>query len=110
VIPARRSYDVSQVRETSLKRQLEKADQDGAILAVCLFGSAARIERTASSDVDVAIVLRDPKPDRLVASRRRLEYMELQGLDVHVVQPLPIYIWQRVLKEGRVLFVRDDER
>ena len=95
--------------ETSLKRLLEKAERDEAILAVFLFGSVARGERTATSDVDVALVMRDPSLDAAEVFRKRLEYMELPGLDVHVFQRLPIYVRQRVLKEGRVLFVRNED-
>jgi predicted nucleotidyltransferase len=97
------------MNETSLERLLGKAERDEAVLAVFLFGSAARGERTAESDVDVALVMGDPSLDAVEVFRKRLEYMELPGLDVHVFQQLPIYIRHRVLKEGRVLFVRNED-
>ena len=42
-------------------------------------------------------------------SRKRLEYLAQVDLDVHIFQALPLYIRSRVLKEGRVLFVRNED-
>lgn len=78
------------------------------MLAVILFGSAARGEATSSSDLDVCLVL-DPgtasQPER-----RRLEYLAGFDLDVQVFQALPLYVRRRVLREGQVLLSKDDDR
>ena len=93
---------------------LEQAREDTAVLAVILFGSAARGEATPASDVDVCLVL-EPWEDRPAAqdpstlARKRVEYLHLD-LDVKLFQQLPLYVRHRVLKEGRVLFVRDTDR
>jgi uncharacterized protein len=42
-------------------------------------------------------------------SRKRLEYLAQVDLDVQIFQALPLYIRSRVLKEGRVLFVRNED-
>ena len=64
----------------ALNRLLERARRDPDVLAVILFGSRARGEASAGSDLDVAIF-----------------------------QQVPLYIRSRVLREGTVLFVRDEE-
>jgi predicted nucleotidyltransferase len=94
--------------EPYLERLLSSASADPEILAVILFGSSARDEMTASSDIDICLVFRLGKADRLALSRKRLEYAE-SDIDVQIFQFLPIYIRRRVLKEGKVLFCRDEE-
>jgi predicted nucleotidyltransferase len=42
----------------ALRRLLERASEDPAVLAVLLFGSAARGEGTETSDVDVCVAFR----------------------------------------------------
>ncbi|MGH7770740.1 MAG: type VII toxin-antitoxin system MntA family adenylyltransferase antitoxin [Candidatus Binatia bacterium] len=92
-----------------LEGVLTQAEQDAELLAVLLFGSAARQQETPTSDLDVCLVLLPQKYDNLALSRKRLEYMKHFDLDVHIFQQLPLYIRQRVVKEGRVLFCRDEE-
>ncbi len=53
--------------------------------------------------------------DKLLAQAGRdtdvlLEYLAQFDLDVQIFQALPLYIRSRVLKEGQVLFVRDEDR
>jgi predicted nucleotidyltransferase len=100
-------------RQTAeVNRLLTKARHDGDVLAVLLFGSVARDEQTPRSDIDVCLVLVPPTAPRTCASVacKRLEYLPHVDLDVHIFQALPLYIWKRVLKEGRILFVRDEDR
>lgn len=95
--------------ETKLKKLIDKATQDEEILAVILFGSHARGEATPASDIDVCLVLAGRNHDPLFLSRKRLDYLAVGGLDIHLYQQLPIYIRRRVFKEGRVLFVRNED-
>lgn len=90
-----------------MKRLLEKAAEDPEVLAVIQFGSTVHGEATASSDIDVCLVLHLEEADRLALSRKLLDYAGL-NLDLHVFGLLPLYIRRRVLKEGRVLFCRDE--
>jgi predicted nucleotidyltransferase len=93
----------------SLERLLNLARQDSEILAVILFGSKARGEATSASDVDICLVLVSRRYDSLHLSRKKLEYLKIGELDVHVFQQLPLYIRRRVIKEGKVLFVQDEK-
>ena len=97
--------------EGRLKKFLLKVQDDPEILAVFLFGSAVRGEQRPSSDVDVCLVFAPTVRDRLHMAQKRLEYMSEapEGLDIQVFQLLPIYIRHRILKEGKVLFSRDED-
>ena len=93
-----------------MDRILDHAKEDQEVLAVILFGSRARGEATAESDVDVCLVLESRNDDPLRLSRKKLEYLRFEGLDVQVFQQLPLYVRRRVMGEGKVRFVRDEER
>jgi predicted nucleotidyltransferase len=93
--------------DKQLDHLLSKVKEDSEVLAVLQFGSTVRGEQTAASDVDVCLLLQPKKYDQLTLSRKKLAYLQGDDLDVHVFQQLPLYIRQRVLKEGKVLFARD---
>lgn len=96
--------------QRQLDRLVERAARDPRVLAVLLYGSVARGEASADSDVDVCLVLEPEQPPPPQMTAIRLEYMEDVDLDVQVFAQLPLYIRQRVLKDGRILFVRDEDR
>lgn len=93
----------------AVARIVARAKDDPDILAVILFGSRARGEATAGSDFDVCLVLASDPRSRLSAAEKRLEYLAEGDVDLAVFQQLPLYIRSRVLKEGSVLFVRDED-
>lgn len=92
-----------------LLKLVEAVRVDADILAVILFGSVARGEANASSDVDVCLVLKKEFSDAALAAKKRLEYLGRFDADITIFQQLPLYIRQRVLKDARVLFVRNDD-
>jgi uncharacterized protein len=96
---------------TAVDKLLARARQDADVLAVLLFGSVARGEQTVGSDIDVCLVLmpRRTPYERALLSHKQLEYLTDFDLDVQIFQALPLYIYSRVLKEGQVLFVRDED-
>ena len=99
-------------RGTKLDRLLGMVKQDEEVLAVIIFGSEVRQGKTPLSDVDLCLIMMPlPKPSSLTGlSYKRLEYMEDNSFDVRIFQQLPLYIRVRVLKEGRILFVRDEDQ
>ena len=97
-------------RERHIARLLQQAEHDPHVLSAMLYGSAARGDDSAASDIDVCLVLEPEKRTAAQMSAKRLEYLQEVDLDVQVFQQLPLYIRQRVLKDGRVLFVRDEDR
>ncbi|MCX7750862.1 MAG: nucleotidyltransferase domain-containing protein [Candidatus Bipolaricaulota bacterium] len=90
----------------TLEELLEAAREDPEVLAVLLYGSRARGDAGPGSDTDVCLVLRDGFP-REELPRKALDYLG-DALDLRVFQALPLLLRRRVLKEGRVLFVRDE--
>lgn len=90
---------------------VRKAREDPEVLAVMVFGSAARGEAGPKSDVDVCLVLVPEIRDRERAAQKRLEYLaeSPENLDIQIFQLLPLYVRHRVLKEGQVLFSRDED-
>jgi predicted nucleotidyltransferase len=96
--------------EVSLQRLIARAEQDLDVLGVILFGSRARGEAGPRSDADVCLVLDPGAPSGLSASRKRLEYLAHGELDLTIFQQLPLYLRSRILREGRVVFVRDEDR
>lgn len=95
--------------ERQLERLVRMAGTDPDVLAVLLFGSRARGEHHAGSDVDVCLVAAPDPRDAARPGRVALRYASAFDLDVHVFQLLPLYVRRRVLKDGQVLFVRDDQ-
>src|SRR5262245_53126579 len=92
-----------------LRRVLDRARRDPVVLAVILFGSHARGEASAGSDLDLCLVLAADSVLRSEMSRTRLDYIAESGGDIAIFQQLPLHVKTRVLKEGTVLFVRDED-
>jgi predicted nucleotidyltransferase len=93
-----------------LQRLVARAERDPDVLAIILFGSQARAGAGPRSDVDVCLVLDLGVSAGLPASRKRLEYLACGDVDLTIFQQLPLYVRSRILKEGRVMFVRDEDR
>ncbi len=101
------------MREIRAKRQLElllkEAQQDDDVLAVMVFGSVARGESSAQSDVDICLVLYPKRWQLDELARKRWEYLRFD-LDIKIFQQLPLYVRRRVLKEGVILLVKDEDQ
>ncbi len=97
------------VAAPALGRLLARAKNDPEVLAVILFGSRARGDASPGSDLDVCLVLGPESGSGLAGAHKRLEYLAEADLDLAVFQQLPLHIRSRVLKEGSVLFVRDED-
>ncbi len=93
-----------------LQSLIQKAAEDPDILAVVLFGSHARGEARADSDVDICLMLMPAVGGAKAAFDKRLATMAEFNIDAHIYQYVPLYIRQRILKEGKLLFCRDEEK
>jgi predicted nucleotidyltransferase len=84
-----------------LVKELQAHD---AVLGLILFGSVARGCARPFSDVDLCIVTEKNITD---AVRMELLSYGSEKVDVSIFSDLPVPIRFRVVKEGRVLFVKD---
>jgi len=91
-------------------RDYFSADSRGA-LAVYLFGSVARGEGRADSDVDVGVLFETTPPSSLQAPQFRMEgelerllHREVQVIALNRASPDLVH---RVLRDGRLLLDRD---
>lgn len=100
---------ISAADSPALSRILARASEDPDVLAVLLYGSHARGDASPRSDVDVCLVLAGACPTARVATEKRLDYLAGDGVDLQVFQLLPLVVRSRALKEGSVLFVRDED-
>jgi len=101
--------NIEEILGKGLDGLLQKVRVDTDVCAVFLFGSVAKGASNSLSDVDVCIVLNDTL-DFLTMSLKKLEYLSLVDYDISLFQQLPLYIRQRVIKEGKVLFCRNEDR
>jgi len=80
------------------------------VMAVYLFGSAARGTARAGSDIDLAVLFDAPPPRALSGPRLALEG-ELEralgtAVDLVVLNDAPVDLRTRVLRDGRLLLER----
>jgi len=85
-----------------LAQLAETAKNDRGVLAVILFGNEAR--------VDVCLVLEAKRFDALGQSQERMAYLASFDLDIQIFQQIPLHLRVRVLREGKVLFCRDEDK
>ena len=93
-----------------LKQLLKVLSQDPDVFAAFLFGSAARTSGKQYRDLDICLLF---MPDSWEKSPvnfflNKLSYIDF-GLDVHFFHTLPLYIRHRVVKEGKLLFTKNED-
>ncbi len=94
---------------TAVEKVLARSREDPDVVAVFLFGSQARDESTAGSDVDLCLLLRPESRDASALFEKKLGYLREGDVDVNIFSELPLYIRHRVLREGKVLFCKDED-
>lgn len=96
--------------DEQLNKLINKTKQDNDILAVFLFGSRVRDEDYSRSDIDICLVASSSLHTPSELFKKRLSYLKLFDMDIQIFQQLPIYIRMRIIKEGRLLFCRDEDK
>jgi predicted nucleotidyltransferase len=94
-------------RRKTIREVVGAAHKDPDVLALLLYGSAARGENSATSDIDLCLVLRLRVRSALELSQKKLEYTARFPFHISIFQQLPLYVRQRVLRDGKVLYCRD---
>jgi hypothetical protein len=93
----------------SVREIVEALNEDEDILAAILFGSAARGENSATSDLDLSLVLMPNSYSALDLSEKKLKYASRFTVHISIFEQMPLYIRKRVLQEGKILFCRDED-
>jgi len=87
----------------AVSRVIEELKRYSEVKAIILFGSHAKGKVKPISDIDIAVLFKDPDLEAEIAS------YSSNVLDVVNFSRLPLYIQFEVLKHGKTLFVRDEE-
>ncbi len=94
---------------SKINKLINVARLDEEILAVILFGSSRYKKNIRYSDVDICLILKQKNYPAKYLSYKKLRYIKEFNLDIQIFQQLPIYIKKRVIKEGKVLFCREQD-
>ena len=83
--------------------------KDKEIIAVLVFGSYVT-NKKYSRDVDICLVL-DKRYSNSHMIKKRLKSLSFapEKFDIQVFQQLPLYIRQRILREGKILICKNED-
>ena len=89
-----------------MRNIVEKAKKDKDILALALFGSSLKGK---GRDIDLCLYLKRKMTNREM-SRKKIEFSgrAKNDVDIQIFQQLPMYIRIRVVREGMILFCKDE--
>jgi len=86
-----------------IKEIIKKLKEYPNVMAIILFGSYAKGEEKPLSDIDIAVLIKNP--DKLIEAE--VASLSSNFLDVVNFHKLPLYIQFEVFKYGKPLYVRD---
>ena len=88
--------------KNKLDRLVKELSMNKKVMAIYLFGSRAAGRAREDSDIDIAVILKNPN------EKDELKVRKNDGIfDVHAFSSLPLIIQFRVFREGKPLFIRD---
>ncbi len=91
------------------KRFIEKIKRDKEVIAMLIFGSYARGEN--HKDVDICLVLSKKYSNKEMTNKRIKYYSDISSrFDIQIFQQLPVYIKVKILKEGKVVLCKNEDR
>lgn len=84
--------------------------KDSGVIAAYLFGSATNKFFGSHSDIDLAILLREPSEYRkpLALSARASLVLRSDRIDILILNRAPVFLRFRVLQEGTLLMCQDE--
>jgi hypothetical protein len=86
-----------------LRKNVEKIKSNPKVVVITLFGSYVKSEQKPISDINIAVVLKNP------TSKDEAEIRSLYSdkVDLVLFHWLPLHIQYEVIKHGKELFIRD---
>ena len=93
-----------------IKKIVNKIRKDKEVEAIILFGSYLKNKKSAK-DIDVCVML-DKKYSNYYMGKKRLSILNFSPdkFDINIFQLLPLYVRIKVLKEGRILYLRNTKK
>nr|WP_303716203.1 nucleotidyltransferase domain-containing protein [Methanoculleus marisnigri] len=93
-----------EILATGIRSVAEDLRSRDGVLALILFGSAARNQQRPFSDIDLCIVTSGMVPEK--------EHLDLKSygshtIEIHLLDELPLAIRFRVVSEGKLVFCKD---
>ena len=97
-------YKNTQEHTKEIDKIIEPLKKNRDIISIHLFGSYARGREKPFSDIDICVIAdRDADKDAILSNSSR-------KIDLSIFHDLPLTMRFRVLKEGKLLFLRDELR
>ncbi|MEO0268966.1 MAG: nucleotidyltransferase domain-containing protein [candidate division WOR-3 bacterium] len=84
---------------------IEELKRYPEVVGVYLFGSYVKNTTTPLSDIDIAVILKDPDPKK----EADIGSIYSEKIDLVLFHKLPLHIKFEVLKFGKEIFVKDEE-
>ncbi|MEO0302138.1 MAG: nucleotidyltransferase domain-containing protein [candidate division WOR-3 bacterium] len=88
-----------------LENLVEELKRYPEVVGVYLFGSCVKNTTTPLSDVDIAVILKDPDAKK----EADIGSIYSEKIDLVLFHRLPLHIKFEVLKFGKEIFVRDED-
>lgn len=89
----------------NLEKIIKIIKENHKVMAIYLFGSYATGKEKPISDVDIAVILKDPSKE----DEAEIGSLYSDKIDLVLFHRLPVYIQYEVFKYGKKIFVRDEE-
>ena len=88
-----------------LEDLIKKIKEHPKVIAIILFGSYAKGQNKPISDIDIAVILKNPNFD----DEAEIGSLYSDKIDLVLFHRLPLHIQYEVFKWGKELFVRDED-
>ena len=88
-----------------VKEVVEDIKKNEKVVAIILFGSWAKGRVTPLSDIDLAVIIKEPDPK----TEAEIGSMCSRIIDISLFHKLPVYIQHSILKDGIVLYLKKED-
>ncbi len=90
--------------ELNLNKIVDKISKNKKVKAIFLFGSQVNGRAREDSDVDIAVLTKEINIDE----EWKISGIGNEKFEIHIFNRLPLVIQFRVIKDGKLLFVKDE--